>query len=487
SRALPLYFQALRVSQRDSTMQIAVIGAGYVGLTTAACLAETGRQVTCAENNPEKLRVLEAGQMPLFEPHLQDLIAKNRSAHRLEFSSTEKAVVACETLFICVGTPLDDNGEVDVSAIEQVAQTISQTASGRRLIIQKSTAPVGSCRRLNELLSKNRPGRNGHSAFQWDMVANPEFLREGSAVQDFLHPDRIVIGAEMPAAAEAVKEIYHPIIQRDFECPIHDMRHASEKPVPVVIADTQSAELIKHTANSFLAMKVSFINMVADLCEAVGGDVQKVVEGIGLDHRIGPSFLRPGIGFGGSCFPKDVQGFIHVAEKHGCDFSLLKEVEKINQNRVGRFVGKVNRALGDRRGPHGLHGKKIGVWGLAFKPNTDDIRNSPAMAIVRRLLAEGAEVQAYDPQAMKNAQRELPEVHCCTDAYAAAAGAEALLVLTEWTEFHNSHWDQIRASMLHPLVVDGRNMFSAKQMAALDIAYVRVGDQAAAPCETAVR
>ncbi|MDE3180560.1 MAG: UDP-glucose/GDP-mannose dehydrogenase family protein [Acidobacteriota bacterium] len=451
-------------------MRIAVIGAGYVGLTTAACLAEIGEHVFCAESNPEKLGALERGELPLFEPHLGDLIAKSRHAGRLEFGLTEDAVSACEVLFICVGTPLDENGEVDVSAVEQVASTVSRCAHGYRLIIQKSTVPVGSCSELNELLSSSRSPANGSAAFHWDVVANPEFLREGSAIQDFLHPDRIVIGAENNAAAEAVREIYRPIIERGFNCPVHGVRHANEQPVPVVIADTQSAELIKHTANSFLAMKISFINMVADLCEAVGGDVQKVVEGIGLDHRIGPAFLKPGIGFGGSCFPKDVQGFIQVAEKFGCDFSLLKEVEKINQNRVDRFVAKVKEALG------GLRRKKLGVWGLAFKPNTDDIRNSPAIAIVRRLIAEGAEIQAYDPQAMKNAGRELPEAHYRADAYAAAAGSDALLVLTDWAEFLDCQWDRVRAIMQHPLVIDGRNMFSPAALAQHGFLPARTSD-----------
>jgi len=458
-------------------MEIGVIGAGYVGLTTAACLAETGHNVFCADNNAEKLRALQAGQMPLFEPYLEDLARKNRDARRLRFGSTEEAVSACDTLFICVGTPLGEDGEVDVSAIEQVAQTISQTAHGYRLVIQKSTVPVGSCRPLHELLGKNRPAKNGHSALRWDIVANPEFLREGSAVQDFLHPDRIVVGAENPEAVESLKAIYRPIVQRDFVCPIHGARHEGEKPVPVVVADTQSAELIKHTANSFLAMKVSFINMVADLCEAVGGDIEKVVEGIGLDHRIGPSFLRPGIGFGGSCFPKDVQGFINVAEKFGCDFSLLKEVEKINTQRVGRFVAKVKEALGD------LKEKKIGVWGLAFKPNTDDIRNSPAIAIVRRLLAEGAVVQAYDPQAMSKSRSDLPEVRYCRDAYEAATAAEALLVLTEWAEFRSADWDRLRGLMIQPLIIDGRNMCSTSEMASHGLNYIRPGKKPLIPRE----
>lgn len=456
-------------------MKIAVIGAGYVGLTTAACLAEVGHNVFCAENRSDKLKALESGRMPLFEPYLENLITKNRASRRLEFGSTEEAVAACETLFICVGTPLTSTGEVDVSAVEGVAQTIRQAARGYRLVVQKSTVPIGSCGRLHELLGKNRPAKNGHSSFHWDVVANPEFLREGSAVQDFLHPDRIVIGADNAAAAEALKHIYSPILQREFTCPIHRVRHGSERPVPLVTADTQTAELIKHTANSFLAMKVSFVNMVADLCEAAGGNIEKVIEGIGLDHRIGPAFLKPGIGFGGSCFPKDVQGFIKVAEKFGCDFSLLKEVERINAECVDLFLAKIKSQLGD------LRGKRIGVWGLAFKADTDDVRNSPAVAIVRRLLAEGAQMQVYDPEAMDNAKQELPDAIFCSNAYEAAAGTEALLALTAWNEFLSVDFSRVREDIVRPLIFDGRNMFSGEKLASLGFAHSSVGRALLAP------
>lgn len=450
-------------------MEIAVIGAGYVGLTTAACLAEIGHAIFCAEIRSDKLAALKTGQMPLFEPYLAEMVAKNHDLGRLQFGSTEEAVTACEILFICVGTPLTATGEVDVSAIENVARTISQTAHGYRLIVQKSTVPVGSCSSLHELLARNRPAGNGSTPFRWDVIANPEFLREGSAVKDFLHPDRIVIGVDSPTAAETLKRIYDPILRREFTCPIHGAQHDDEPPVPLVVADTRTAELIKHTANSFLAMKVSFINMVADLCEAAEGDIEKVIEGIGLDHRIGSAFLKPGIGFGGSCFPKDVQGFIQVAEKFGCDFSLLKEVERINTERVDRLLAKVKGELGD------LRGKRIGAWGLAFKPDTDDIRNSPAIAIVRCLLAEGAKVQVYDPQAMDKAKTEISNAIFCSDAYDAAAGAEALLTLTAWDEFLNADLARVRADMLRPLIFDGRNMFPEERLAALGFTQNRVG------------
>lgn len=474
-------------------MRIAVIGAGYVGLTTAACLTAIGHDVFCAENNAERLAALRSGKIPLFEPYLDKLINEGRRAGRLEFGSTETAAAACEALFICVGTPLGADGEVDLSAVELVARTIRQSAHGYRLIIQKSTVPVGSSRELDRLLAASPPARNGSAPLEWDVVANPEFLREGSAVEDFLHPDRVVIGGESANAVGALRAIYRPILACDFECPIHGVRHRGEKEAPVVLTDTQSAELIKHTANSFLAMKISFINMVSDLCEAVGGDVRKVAEGIGLDRRIGHAFLRPGIGFGGSCFPKDVQGFIHVAEKHGCNFSLLKEVERINQDRVDRFVARVKQALVaeptvatasafpsrsagvspayisanagvESTGAPALKGKTIGVWGLAFKPNTDDVRNSPAIAIVRRLRDDGAQIRAYDPEAMKNAEREVPEIHFCEDAFQAAAGADALLLLTEWREFLDMDLERVYTLMAHPLVLDGRHVLSPQSV-----------------------
>lgn len=449
-------------------MKIGVIGAGYVGLTAAACLAEVGHHVFCADNDLAKLNALQSGMMPVFEPHLGEIVAKNREEGRLKFGSPEQAIKNSRALFICVGTPLGEDGEADLSAVDAVASLIARTSQGYRAVIQKSTVPVGSCRQLAESLKGAAgEGHNGSSP-QWDVIANPEFLREGSAVQDFLHPDRIVIGAETERARELMREIYAPVIERKFKCPIHEGEH-HDPPVPVVYSDWTSAELIKHTANSFLAMKISFINMVADLCEEAGGDIGKVAEGIGLDHRIGPAFLRPGIGFGGSCFPKDVQGFIKAAEKFGCDFTLLKEVEKINASRVDHFVAKVKEALGD------LRGKKIGVWGLAFKPNTDDVRNSPALAIVRRLLADGAQVKAYDPQAMAKARLELPEIEYCEDMYTAAAGVEALLVLTEWEEFATATLDRVRDLKERLLMVGGRNLGSSQKASSHDIEHLQPG------------
>jgi UDPglucose 6-dehydrogenase len=309
---------------------------------------------------------------------------------------------------------------------------------------------------------------------RYDVASNPEFLREGTSVEDFLHPDRIVVGADSPRAEELLREIYEPIVQQKFACPIHSDCPKRKDPI-FLVTDTNSAELIKHASNSFLAMKISFINMVANLCEVVGADVTKVAYGMGLDPRIGPAFLNPGIGFGGFCFPKDVQAFIRIAEKSGCDFSLLKEVEKINQGRVERFVEQVRNEMWV------LREKKIAVWGLAFKPNTDDIRFAPALSIIRRLQAEGAHIQAYDPEAMEKAKKEIPDITYCQDAYEAAKGADAVLLLTEWEEFRKIDWSRLATLVERPLIIDGRNTLSRKDVVSNGFHYIGIGGISATP------
>src|SRR5580698_1577089 len=434
-------------------MKLSVIGAGYVGLTTAACLAQIGHEVFCSESDLAKLKRLQSGAMPLFEPHLEDIIRRNREAGRLAFGSTEEAIERGRAIFICVGTPPLPNGDANLSAIESVARAIAKRASGYRLVIEKSTVPVQTGAQLRKHLAVHCT-----NTLQYDVASNPEFLREGSAVEDFLHPDRIVVGAESEQAANLLREIYEPILQKTFTCPVH--KHCPARAaVHFLVTDTNSAELIKHASNSFLAMKISFINMVANLCEVVGADVAKVAEGMGLDPRIGPAFLNPGIGFGGFCFPKDVQAFIRIAEKSGCDFSLLKEVEKINQRRVEHFVEQVRKELWV------LRGKKIAVWGLAFKPNTDDVRFAPALALVKSLEDEGAQVRAYDPEAMDKAKSMLPNITYCSNPYEAAEGADAVLIVTEWEEFRAIDWARIRTTVERPLILDGRNMLDAKEMA----------------------
>jgi UDPglucose 6-dehydrogenase len=455
-------------------MKISVIGAGYVGLTTAACLAQIGHEVFCSESDAEKLSKLQNGVMPLFEPHLEDVIKGARGAGRLHFGPTEEAIVWGDAIFICVGTPPLANGDADLSAIEGVARAIAKRASGYRLVIEKSTVPVQTGAQLRRHLSVH--STNG---LRYDVASNPEFLREGTSVEDFLHPDRIVIGVDSPRAAELLREIYEPIIKQEFTCPVHADCAKRKEPV-FLVTDTGSAELIKHASNSFLAMKISFINMVANLCEAVGADVTKVAQGMGLDPRIGSAFLNPGIGFGGFCFPKDVQAFIRIAEKSGCDFSLLKEVEKINQRRVEHFLEKIRKELWVVRG------KKIAIWGLAFKPNTDDVRFAPSIALVKFLVDEGAHVRAYDPEAMEKAKSVLPEITYCSNPYQAAEGADAIVIVTEWDEFRRLDWDRLLSSVEQPLVIDGRNVFHPEEISRNGFRYVSIGRADTSPCQPAV-
>lgn len=450
-------------------MKLSVIGAGYVGLTTAACLAQVGHDVFCSESDAEKLSKLQSGVMPIFEPHLEEVIEGVRKMGRLHFGSTEEAIAWGDAIFICVGTPPLANGDADLCAIEGVARAIAKRATGYRLIIEKSTVPVQTGAQLRKHLSVL--STNG---LRYDVASNPEFLREGTSVEDFLHPDRIVIGADLPRAADLLREIYEPILQQKFTCPIHSGCPKRKDPT-FLVTDTNSAELIKHASNSFLAMKISFINMVANLCEAVGADVTKVAQGMGLDPRIGPAFLNPGIGFGGFCFPKDVQAFIRIAEKSGCDFSLLREVEKINQSRVQHFVEKIRKELWVVRG------KRIAVWGLAFKPNTDDVRFAPSLSLVTALLNEGAMVHAYDPKATEKARAVLPNVTYCGDAYEAAAGADAILIVTEWDEFRRMDWKRLLSTVEQPLVIDGRNAFSPGEITCNGFRYVSIGRADAVP------
>lgn len=445
-------------------MKLSVIGAGYVGLTTAACLAQIGHDVFCSESDLGKLAKLQNGVMPLFEPHLEDVINNVRQAGRLRFGATGEAIAWGDAIFICVGTPPLANGEADLSAIEGLAREIAKCASGYRLVIEKSTVPVQTGTQLRKHMSLR--STNG---LEYDVASNPEFLREGTSVEDFLHPDRIVVGVDSPRAADLLREIYEPIIKQSFACPVHSCRAEHKEPA-FLVTDTSSAELIKHASNSFLAMKVSFINMVANLCEVVGADVTKVAEGMGLDPRIGFSFLSPGIGFGGFCFPKDVQAFIRIAEKSGCDFSLLKEVEKINQGRVEHLLGKIRKELWV------VSGKKIAVWGLAYKPNTDDVRFAPSIALVKALLAEGAAVSAYDPKATERTRALIPDIKYCSDPYQAAEGADAILIVTEWDEFRQMDWNRLLLSVEQPIVIDGRNIFeNPEEISRKGFRYISIG------------
>ncbi|HEX4426659.1 MAG TPA: UDP-glucose/GDP-mannose dehydrogenase family protein [Terriglobales bacterium] len=444
-------------------MKISVIGAGYVGLTTAACLAQIGHEVFCSESDVDKLQKLRNGVIPIFEPHLDKVVADACKAGRLSFGSTEEAIDGGKAIFICVGTPPLANGDADLSAIEAVARVIAKRAEGYRLIVEKSTVPVQTGAQLRKHLAIHRTRK-----LDYDVVSNPEFLREGSAVGDFLHPDRIVVGVESDRAEQLMREIYDPIIRQKFVCPVHETCTTPKDNV-FLVTDTNSAELIKHASNSFLAMKISFINMVANLCEVVGADVGKVSEGMGLDPRIGNSFLNPGIGFGGFCFPKDVQAFIRIAEKSGCNFSLLKEVEKINQQRIAHFAEKIRKELWSVRG------KKIAVWGLAFKPNTDDVRFAPSIPLIQILVEEGAVISAYDPEASEKARELLPAITYCKDPYEAAQSADAILIVTEWDEFRTIDWARLANVVERPLILDGRNMFKGPDVAVHGFQYVSIG------------
>jgi UDPglucose 6-dehydrogenase len=452
-------------------LKISIVGAGYVGLTTAACLAEIGHNVLCSDSDQARLALLQEGKVPFYEPNLAQLVAKNRQLQRLEFGSTELGLERSDAIFICVGTPPLNNGEADLSAIQGVARQIAARAQGYRLIVEKSTVPVQTARQIKRELALY-----GSKQLDYEVASNPEFLREGSALEDFFHPDRIVVGVESKRAEEQFRELYRPVLDQSFVCPVH--KDCPSKATPAfLVTDTNSAEIIKHASNSFLAMKISYINMIADLCEASGADVEKVAEGIGLDRRIGRAFLRPGIGFGGFCFPKDLQAFVRIAEKAGCDFSMLKEVEKVNVARVTKFVDKVRQEVWV------LRGKKIAVWGLAFKPNTDDIRFAPSLSVVNQLLAEGADLQVYDPEAMPNARRQMTGVKFCEDPYEAARGAEAILILTEWEQFRTLDWERLGALLDRRLIIDGRNMLSLakEELAAHGFEYVEIGRRSHLP------
>lgn len=446
-------------------MEICIVGTGYVGLVTGTCLAEIGHRVVCVDDDLEKIATLKQGQMPIFEPGLDSLVTRNRREGRLSFTTDLKeGIEAATVIFICVGTPPLEDGDADLSAVEQVARRIGELSSAYKLVVEKSTVPV----QTGMWIEKTLKVYGGGEGDRFDVASNPEFLREGSAVEDFLHPDRIVVGVEHPRAERLLRELYEPILHRTFACPIHSTC-GEAGPVPFLVTDIKSAELIKHASNSFLAMKISFINSVADLCELVGADVELVAEGMGLDRRIGRAFLNAGLGFGGFCFPKDLQAFVKIAEKCGYDFGLLREVDRINELRIAQAVKKLKDQLWI------LKEKVIGVWGLAFKPDTDDVRYSPALVLIKRLLAEGVAVKAYDPKAMERARQQLPSLVCCQNPYEVASGADALVVATEWKEFTSLDLTRVKSLMRRPLMLDGRNLFDRQKMKAMGFEYLGIG------------
>jgi UDPglucose 6-dehydrogenase len=448
-------------------LRISVIGCGYVGLVTGACLAEIGHEVVCTDNDESKIATLLGGQLPIYEEHLDGIVARARKQQRLSFTSdVPEAIRSGDAIFICVGTPPLETGEADLSAIDRVAKWIALESRSPKLVIEKSTVPVQTGQQLKRALAVYA---RGGATFQ--VASNPEFLREGTAVLDFLHPDRIVIGVEEKSAEAKLREIYAPILERRFHCPVHAPACPPGDAPPFVVTTINSAELIKHASNSFLALKISYANALADLCEKIDADVEEVTRAMGLDPRVGPQFLRAGLGFGGFCLPKDIQAFIRLAERAGVDFALLKEAERINKLRIANFLEKARKALWV------LKEKKVGILGLAFKANTDDIRYAPAIELIRQLLAEGAHVSAYDPAAMEKTRAIHASVHYGADAYEVAKEADALLLVTEWAEFRALDWKRIHDSMARPLLLDGRNLLDPAAMKALGFEYHSVGRQ----------
>jgi len=447
-------------------LKITVIGCGYVGLVTGACLAEIGHTVLCTDNDESKIRTLNEGKLPIYELHLDAIVESTRKAGRITFTSDVAAAVRDgNVIFICVGTPPLENGDADLSAIDRVARLIASESTASKLVIEKSTVPVQTGQQLKQQLSVY--GRT--AGVKFSVASNPEFLREGTAVGDFLHPDRIVIGVDNGEAEQQLREIYRPILEQSFSCKVHAGKCPPAPRPPLVVTTINSAELIKHASNSFLAVKISYANAIAELCERMGANVQEVTRAMGMDPRIGPQFLNAGIGFGGFCLPKDIQAFIRLGEKAGADFSMLKEVERLNKTRIEVFVEKARKALWV------LKHKNIGTLGLAFKANTDDIRFSPAIDVVKKLLAEGARVTAYDPEAMGRARADGLAIEYAGDAYDVARGADALLILTEWAQFRELDWKRVHGLMARPLVLDGRNLLDPAAMKALGFEYHSIG------------
>jgi UDPglucose 6-dehydrogenase len=458
---------------------ITVLGLGHIGLPTALGLAELGRQVIGADDDKHKVGLIRAGDPIFFEPGLSDLLSKHLESGRFQpVDDVEAAVRAASIIFICVGTPQKASGQADLGQVEAVARVVARNLNGYKLIVEKSTVPAITAQWLKRTIvrySSARPAVAAGDATsdvacpafpEFDVASNPEFLREGKALEDFFHPDRIVCGVESERASTILTRLYRPL-----QCPI-------------VVTDTSTAELIKHAANAFLSSKISFINMVSDLCEKVGADVTAVARGIGLDSRIGRQFLDAGIGYGGYCFPKDVRAFIYLAEEHGVNFSLLQEVENINQRRVDIFLHKVHQVLWT------LRGKTLGVLGLAFKPGTDDIREAVSLKIIQALLDEGSILRLYDPQAMPNTQKVFPalteQLTYCSSPYEAAQGAQALLLLTEWEEFRQLDLQRVRDLMEVPILVDGRNLFDPDTVRKAGFEYVSIGRDGAKPLGTRI-
>jgi len=431
-------------------MNICVVGSGYVGLVTGACLADFGIHVRGVDKDVAKVEALNSGEIPIYEPGLRTLVRKNMDEGRLSFSTDlGPAIEACDAVFIAVGTPSCPDGSADLTFVRQVAQSIGEHLNGYKVVITKSTVPIGTGQMVEETIRTASGGRH-----EFAVVSNPEFLREGSAIEDFMRPDRVIVGSKDQRAIDMMLDIYSPL-------------HVAD--VPFVITDVESAELIKYASNGFLATKISFINEVATLCEALGADVEVVAKGMGLDNRIGPKFLRSGPGFGGSCFPKDTRAVAQIARDSGLRFHIIEAVLEANELTKKRMVEKVEQTLG------GVAGKTLAVLGLAFKPDTDDIRESPAMEIVTALAERGAVLRCFDPEAMEEARAVLPGVTYCDNAYEAAQGAEAVLILTEWNQFRKLEMGRLKGALSHPLIIDLRNIYEPEKVRSAGFRYVSLG------------
>ena len=447
-------------------MRLSVIGCGYVGLVTGACLAEAGHDVVCTDIDEKRIAQLQAGGVPIYEQHLDKILA-SRAESRKDLLHIQRG--GCDprwdAIFICVGTPPKENGDADLSAIDHVARQIAAEARTGKLVIEKSTVPARTGLELRRAL--NAYSRNTNLNFR--VVSNPEFLREGTAVADFFHPDRIVVGVEDDSSAKDMREIYRPILERKFDCPVHSAACPTTRPAELLITTINSAELIKHASNSFLALKISYANVIADLCEKIGANVEEVTHAMGLDPRIGGQFLQAGLGFGGFCFPKDVQAFIHLAGTVGVDFDILKAAERVNKQRIERFFEKIHKALWV------IKGKRVALLGLAFKANTDDTRFSPALEVAKGLVQEGAQVHASDPEAISRAKAVLPQLNYHEDPYEALKDADAAVVCTEWESFRTLDWERAGNLMARKLVLDGRNLYSPARMRELGFEYYSFG------------
>jgi UDPglucose 6-dehydrogenase len=447
-------------------VRLAVIGCGYVGLVTGACLAAAGHEVFCTDIDETRIDQLKAGKVPIYEQHLDEVLKRAVAEKKITFTADAgEAIRAGEVIFICVGTPPRESGEADLSAIDHVARQVAKEARTSKLVVEKSTVPALTGIQLQKAMAAYSRG----AELKFQVASNPEFLREGTAVGDFFHPDRIVVGVEDENSAAKLREIYRPILEKKFHCPVHADKCPASPAGELLVTTINSAELIKHASNSFLALKISYANVISDLCERIGADVEEVTHAMGLDPRIGTQFLKAGLGFGGFCFPKDIQAFIHLSASVGVDFEMLKAAERVNKQRIDKYFEKIRKALWV------VKGKRVAVLGLAFKANTDDIRFAPALEIMRRLLEEGAEVQASDPEAIARTKSLFPQVAYFEDPYEALRGVDAALVCTEWQIFRNLDWERAGKDMARRLVIDGRNLYSASKIQQLGFEYYSFG------------